>query len=155
MEAILNLIGDTLNGVLANPWASAVVSLSLAMYAGLARPSPPDALMDLMENVFFRIFVLFMVLFMGTRDVFISMIVAAAFVYGLDAMGSEDFATHCYRDHRGRRRCVNIGNMSVAESQERQRRRAEEERRRAQERQAERERVMAMLPPGAPRPPRF
>lgn len=108
METILNLIGDTLNGVLANPWASAVISLSLAMYAGLARPTPPAALMDIMNNVFFRIFVLFMVLFMGTRDVFVSMIVAAAFVYGLDAMSSEQFATQCFTDHRGRRRCVNV-----------------------------------------------
>ena len=89
MEAILNLIGNTLNGVLANPWSSAVVSLSLAMYAGLARPTPPAALMDMMNNVFFRIFVLFMVLFMGTRDVFVSLTVAAAFVYGLDALNTQ------------------------------------------------------------------
>ena len=89
MEAILNLIGNTLNGVLANPWSSAVVSLSLAMYAGLARPTPPAALMDMMNNVFFRILVLFMVLFMGTRDVFVSLTVAAAFVYGLDALNTQ------------------------------------------------------------------
>ena len=90
MEAILNLIGDTLNGVLANPWSSALISLTLAMYAGMARPNPPDALEDLMDNVFFRIFVLFMVLFMGTRDVLVSATVAAAFVYGLDAMSSKN-----------------------------------------------------------------
>ena len=117
MEAILNLIGDTLNGVLANPWASAVVSLSLAMYAGMARPTPPAALVDMMNNVFFRIFVLFMVLFMGTRDVFISMIVAAAFVYGLDAMSSEQFATNCYTDKRGRRHCVNVPGPGSSASQ--------------------------------------
>ena len=89
MEAILNLIGDTLNGVLANPWSSALISLTLAMYAGMARPTPPAALADMMNNVFFRIFVLFMVLFMGTRDVFISATTAAAFVYGLDMLGSQ------------------------------------------------------------------
>ena len=88
MEAILNLIGDTLNGVLANPWSSALISLTLAMYAGMARPPPPAALADMMNNVFFRIFVLFMVLFMGTRDVFISATTAAAFFYGLDMLGS-------------------------------------------------------------------
>jgi len=88
MEAILNLIGDTLNGVLANPWSSALISLTLAMYAGMARPTPPAALADMMNNVFFRIFVLFMVLFMGTRDVFVSATTASAFVYGLDMLGS-------------------------------------------------------------------
>ena len=88
MESILNLIGDTLNGVLANPWSSALISLTLAMYAGMARPTPPAALEDLMDNVFFRIFVLFMVLFMGTRDVFVSMTVASAFVYGLDMLST-------------------------------------------------------------------
>jgi len=89
MDFLLNFIGDTLNGVLANPWASALVSLSLAMYAGLARPTPPAALMNMMNNVFFRIFVLFMVLFMGTRDVFVSGTVAAAFVYGLDMLNNK------------------------------------------------------------------
>lgn len=88
MEAILNLIGDTLNGVLANPWSSALISLTLAMYAGMARPTPPAALADMMNNVFFRIFVLFMVLFMGTRDVFISAVTASAFVYGLDMLSA-------------------------------------------------------------------
>jgi hypothetical protein len=117
METLLNLVGDTLNTVLANPWASSFISLSLAMYAGLARPTPPAALMDMMNNVFFRIFVLFMVLFMGTRDVFVSLIVASVFVYGLDAMSSEGFAVNCYTDKRGKKHCVNVPGPGSSGSQ--------------------------------------
>ena len=96
MEAIIDLVGNTLNQILANPWSNAVISLSLAMYAGLARPNPPSALMEMMNNVFFRVFVLFMVLFMGTRNVLISGTVAAGFVYGLDMLNksSEGFKSN-------------------------------------------------------------
>lgn len=89
MEAIFEMISGSLNGVLANPWASAVISLTLAMYAGLARPQPPSALVEMMNNIFFRVFVLFMVLYMGTRDVMISLTVAAGFTYGIDMLNAK------------------------------------------------------------------
>ena len=86
MDTLISFIETTLNQVLANPWFFAAITLTFKMYAGMARPTPPAALADMMNNVFFRIFVLFMVLFMGTRDVFVSMTVASAFVYGLDML---------------------------------------------------------------------
>ena len=86
MDALISFIETTLNQVLANPWFFAAITLTFKMYAGMARPSAPAALTALMENVFFRIFVWFLVLFIGSRNVLLSLIVSTAMTLGLDAM---------------------------------------------------------------------
>ena len=86
MDTLISFIESTLNQVLANPWFFAAITLTFKMYAGMARPTPPAALAALMENVFFRIFVWFLVLFIGSRNVLLSLIVSSALTLGLDAM---------------------------------------------------------------------
>ena len=86
MDALISFVETTLNQVLANPWFFAAITLTFKMYAGMARPTPPAALAALMENVFFRIFVWFLVLFIGSRNVLLSLIVSATVTLGLDAM---------------------------------------------------------------------
>ena len=86
MDALISFVETTLNQVLANPWFFAAITLTFKMYAGMARPTPPAALAALMENVFFRIFVWFLVLFIGSRNVLLSLIVSTAVTLGLDAM---------------------------------------------------------------------
>ena len=86
MDALISFVEATLNQVLANPWFFAAITLTFKMYAGMARPTPPAALAALMENVFFRIFVWFLVLFIGSRNVLLSLIVSTAVTLGLDAM---------------------------------------------------------------------
>ena len=86
MDALISFVEATLNQVLANPWFFAAITLTFKMYAGMARPTPPAALAALMENVFFRIFVWFLVLFIGSRNVLLSLIVSTAMTLGLDAM---------------------------------------------------------------------
>ena len=86
MDALISFVETTLNQVLANPWFFAAITLTFKMYAGMARPTPPAALAALMENVFFRIFVWFLVLFIGSRNVLLSLIVSTAVTSGLDAM---------------------------------------------------------------------
>jgi hypothetical protein len=86
MDALISFVEATLNQVLANPWFFAAITLTFKMYAGMARPTVPAALAALMENVFFRIFVWFLVLFIGSRNVLLSLIVSTAMTLGLDAM---------------------------------------------------------------------
>jgi len=86
MDTLISFIETTLNQVLANPWFFAAITLTFKMYAGMARPTPPAALASLMENVFFRIFVWFLVLFIGSRNVLLSLIVSTSVTLGLDAM---------------------------------------------------------------------
>jgi len=86
MDTLISFIETTLNQVLANPWFFAAITLTFKMYAGMARPTPPAALAALMENVFFRIFVWFLVLFIGSRNVLLSLIVSTAVTLGLDDM---------------------------------------------------------------------
>ena len=84
MEAILNTINQVLTSTLANEWIFATVFITLKMYAGLARPSVPSFLSELMNNVFFRIFVYFLVLYFSTRNVMISIVVSSSMIIGLD-----------------------------------------------------------------------
>jgi hypothetical protein len=84
METILNTINQVLTSTLANEWIFATVFIMLKMYAGLARPSVPSFLSELMNNVFFRIFVYFLVLYFSTRDVMISIVVSSSMIIGLD-----------------------------------------------------------------------
>lgn len=84
MESILNTINQVLTSTLANEWVFATVFITLKMYAGLARPSVPSFLSELMNNIFFRIFVYFLVLYFSTRDVMISIVVSSSMIIGLD-----------------------------------------------------------------------
>ena len=90
MDALISFVETTLNQVLANPWFFAAITLTFKMYAGLARPAVPSALTMLMENVFFRIFVWFLVLFMGSRNVFVSLVVSTAMTLGLDSLKNKE-----------------------------------------------------------------
>lgn len=86
MDTLVSFVETVLDQLLANPWFFASLMLTLKMYAGMARPAVPSFLSNLMENVFFRIFVWFIVLFTGSRNVFISLVVSAAMTLGLDAL---------------------------------------------------------------------
>jgi hypothetical protein len=90
MDALISFVESTLNQVLANPWFFAAITLTFKMYAGLARPDVPSGLTMMMENVFFRIFVWFLVLFIGSRNVFVSLVVSAAMTLGLDSLQSKE-----------------------------------------------------------------
>lgn len=90
MDALISFVETTLNQVLANPWFFAAITLTFKMYAGMARPTVPAALANLMENVFFRIFIWFLVLFIGSRNVFVSIVVASAMTLGLDSLAPQE-----------------------------------------------------------------
>lgn len=84
MEAIFDTINQFITTSLSNEWIFATVFITLKMYSGLARPSVPSFISQLMNNLFFRIFVYFLVLYLGTRDVYISIVVSASMIIGLD-----------------------------------------------------------------------
>lgn len=88
MNQIASTVGDNLDTLLANPWVSATVTLGLTMYAWKAAPDAPNFLEELLQNIFFRVFVCFLVLYIGSRDVMMSAIVAFVFVYGIEAFNN-------------------------------------------------------------------
>src|SRR6056300_1543596 len=76
-------INIALNQLLSNNFISSAVTLGLSFYAYKAGPALPSFMEELFENVFFQIFVGFMVLYMNTQNVMLSLVVSAMFVYGM------------------------------------------------------------------------
>ena len=76
-------INIALNQLLSNNFVSSAVTLGLSFYAYKAGPELPSYVEELFENVFFQIFVGFMVLYMNTRNFMLSLVVSIVFVYGM------------------------------------------------------------------------
>jgi hypothetical protein len=83
MDPIFDAVQRNLDSALSVPFVSSSVVLGLAFYAYKAAPELPSFLEELFLNVFFQIFVGFMVLYMGTRDFMLSLVVSVVFVYGM------------------------------------------------------------------------
>ena len=81
MESIFDGIQQNLESMLGIPFVTSAVTLGLVFYGHKAGPELPSFLEELFLNVFFQIFVGFMVLFMSTGNVILSFIVSAVFVY--------------------------------------------------------------------------
>ena len=81
MESIFDAIEQNLESMLGVPFVSSAVTLGLAFYAYKAAPELPSFVEELFLNVFFQIFVGFMVLYIETGNVLLSFIVSAVFVY--------------------------------------------------------------------------
>src|SRR5210317_1122858 len=83
MDPIFNAIQQNLNSALSIPFVSSAVTLGLAFYAYKAGPELPSFMEELFLNVFFRVFIGFMVLYMGTGNVLLSLVVSVVFIYGV------------------------------------------------------------------------
>ena len=77
---------------LANPYFASGLSLFLALYAGLARPQLPDFIAGAFENPVFRVTVLFLVAYMGNKNVQVSLMVAIAFVITMNLLNEQKVA---------------------------------------------------------------
>lgn len=80
---ISNAVQQNLDSALSIPFVSSAVTLGLAFYAYKAAPELPSYVEQLFENVFFQVFIGFMVLFMTTQNVMLSFVVSVVFVYGM------------------------------------------------------------------------
>ena len=80
---ISNAVQQNLDSILGVPFMSSAVTLGLAFYAYKAAPELPSFVEELFLNVFFQVFIGFMVLFMTTQNVMLSFIVSAVFIYGM------------------------------------------------------------------------
>lgn len=91
-----------LTEALSNQYVSTALTLTLAMYAGFARPQMPKFLADLFENSYFRLFILFMVVYMSSRNAMLAVMVAVAFTITMKML-NEQKLFEMFRGRRGRR----------------------------------------------------
>lgn len=74
---------DQVNGVLDplnDPTIKSILTLFLVMYGGLAAPSLPPSIRSMFSKIYFRIAVLFLILWIANKDAGLSIAVAIAFL---------------------------------------------------------------------------
>jgi len=93
---IINQVNGTLNKgfevVSNNKTASIVLGLLLALYAALAAPNLPSSVTAVFKNSLFRLAVMFLIIFMATKDAAVAIITAIAFLVTLQTLSSQETA---------------------------------------------------------------
>ena len=82
-KPIIHEIEKILNRSLDNVYLNTALKVFLVLYAALAAPQFPPKLVFLMDNIFFRMGVAFLIVFMALRDPSLALIIAVAFVITL------------------------------------------------------------------------
>ena len=82
MKTVEKMLSQSLN-MLDNEYVMTFTRLFLVLYAGLVAPRLPESVSNLFENSVFRVFVLFLVAYLGTKDTTLSMLVAVGFIVSM------------------------------------------------------------------------
>jgi len=89
------------NQVLANPYIMAILKISLALYASQIAPRAPDFLQKFFSNIFAKIFLIFVIIYLSEKDFQLSILIAVAFVLSMNALsGRGMFET--FADYTGK-----------------------------------------------------
>jgi len=78
--------------VLQNQYVSGVLLIFLILYGGMAKPDLPAPIMNLFSNAFFRVFVLFLIAFVATKNVQVALMVAVAFTVTMNLVSEKKMA---------------------------------------------------------------
>lgn len=87
-----------LSTVLANPYAMAVIKITLALYASQIAPKPPAYLQAVFQNVVFKIFAVFLIIYLADKDFQLAILIAVIYVIGMNLLSGrgvfESFADY-------------------------------------------------------------
>jgi hypothetical protein len=87
-----------INQVLANPYIMTVLKLSLTLYASQIAPRAPDALQKFFSNVYAKIFLIFIIVYLSEKDFQLAILIAVIFVLSMNALSGrglfESFADY-------------------------------------------------------------
>lgn len=86
MEAVSQKVESYIQPVLQNPYAMAVIKIIIVMYAAQMAPRPPVMVTNLFKNTFFKLFALFVIVYLSERDFQLAVILAVVFVIGLNLL---------------------------------------------------------------------
>ena len=76
--------------ILDDKYVSTVLSIFLALYAGLARPELPNFILKLFDNQVFRILVLSLIAYRANRDPQLAIMIAVAFTVSLNMLSERN-----------------------------------------------------------------
>lgn len=83
MPQVLDSINNSLTSLLQNAWFANFVSLFLILYISFAKPDLSLGFVTLFENTFFRLFVLFCIAYIASRNITLSILMAIAFAVSM------------------------------------------------------------------------
>jgi len=83
---------DTFTEYLRDPYVSAVLTLFLVLYGGLAKPNLPDFITDLFENPLFRMLVLFLIAYTSSQNIQVALLVAVGFTLTMQLVSERKIA---------------------------------------------------------------
>ena len=77
--------------LLQNPYVMAVLKVTLILYAVQYAPRLPKSVTNVMNNTFFKIFALFLIMYLSERDFQLAIIFAVVFVLGANVLSGRGF----------------------------------------------------------------
>ena len=83
---------ENINMFLQNKNVTAVISLLLALYSGLAAPSLPNKLIEFFDTIPGKLLFIFTIAFITSKNVEIGMMMAVAFTVTLSLLNKENFS---------------------------------------------------------------
>lgn len=98
MEAVSQKAESYIKPVLRNPYAMAIIKILIVLYAAHMAPKPPVAVSNVFQNTFFKIFALFVIVYLSEKDFQLAVIFSIVFVLGLNVLSGrgvlESFANY-------------------------------------------------------------
>jgi hypothetical protein len=83
---------------LANPYAMAVLKITLALYAAQLAPKAPVFIQTIFQNTFVKLLGAFLILYLGEKDFQLSLLIAIIYVLGMNLLSGrglfESFANY-------------------------------------------------------------
>jgi hypothetical protein len=100
MERFNNLVNDFLNPITQNKYFLPVLSLTLGMYAALARPRTPAFIYRLFQNPIFRVIVIAYIIYRSNKDISTAIMVSVAFLATMNMInrGSVNFLSENFSE---------------------------------------------------------
>lgn len=81
---VLQLVDSKLSAVLSNPYIMAILKLTLAIYGGQLAPKLPVGISDLLQKSYVKIFALFLIVYLGNRDLQLAIMLSIIYVVGVN-----------------------------------------------------------------------
>lgn len=75
-----------LSNILANPYIMAVLKISIVLYGAQIAPRAPTYLEDLFKNTFFKIALIFIIIYISEKDIQLAIVLAVVYVLGMNVL---------------------------------------------------------------------
>ena len=87
----MEFVDSTMSSLFSNKYSSAVITLFLVLYGGLAAPKLPKFVVQLFDNAVFRILILSLIVYKGNRDPKFAIMIGVAFTVTLNVISKQKF----------------------------------------------------------------